>query len=156
MEYEDSLARLEQIAILTGSRAFNCHRPDSDYDFVISELNADSLNADFVPYWNQLDEDQQQHPDEPQYDYNLYGLDLIDIVRFINSEGLNINLFIFNTDEVYAKFKQVNQYMNNSKLDIKNKEIRIQEWITALDIYEISSLEEHYEEIPGELRFRKG
>lgn len=156
MDYEDSLARLEQIAVLTGSRAFNCHRSDSDYDFVISELAADSLNADFVPCWEQLDEDKQIHPDEPQYDYNLYGLDLIDIVRFINSEGLNINLFIFNTDEVYSKFKQVNQYMNDSKLDIKNKEIRIQEWIIALNIYEISTVEEPYDEIPGELRFRKG
>lgn len=156
MEYEDSLARLMDIAVLTGSRAFNCHRPDSDYDFIITELDADSLNADFVPCCDKLDDDKQEHPDEPQYDYNLYGLDLIDIVRFINSEGLNINLFIFKHNDIYEKFKQVNEYMNNSKLDISNKDIRIQEWIHALEFYEISSLEEPYEEIRGESRFRRG
>ena len=141
MQQEDSLNRIKQIAVLTGSRAFNVHRKDSDYDFIITTVAADSLNSDFIPCKHLVDSANPKCKDD-DYDYNLYGDDLIDIVRFTNSEGYDINLFIFKNDSVYDKFKQVNQYMLETKLDIKDKDIRIKEWIVALEMFDISTYEE--------------
>jgi len=120
----DTIDDLLKVAVLTGSKAFNIAKKDSDYDFIISLEKAKQLNVEYKSCSDILDSI-SDFEDDNEYDEYLYGNKLIDIVRFINSEGKDINLFIYEDESLYNNFRDVNQYMISHMPEILDKKFRI-------------------------------
>ena len=149
--------RLEEVlskGVLTGSRAFNCAKPDSDYDIVIIKSHVPNykiwdwqeheiLNGSYL---SGCDEAQSDVDDEGYYEYDKVSIwgPITKIVKYWypldegddDSEWIAINLFIYPDQylPLYNKFKQLNILMNLTQGDkLKDKDYRIEKFIEIID-----------------------
>lgn len=112
------LAECLNAGVLTGSRAFNCHKPDSDWDIVLTESDIPkSLNnidcevcVSFEPHTEPSGADGVDSIQEV-YEGTVWG-PITRIVKYY-IDDIVINLFIYPDKELnlVRKFTQVNAYM---------------------------------------------
>ena len=151
-----NLSQVLPLGVLTGSRAFNCSTPESDWDIVITESNlpyykdstyyretifqVDNLLSYIPEGFSKPVFDLEEQPDLGEdyleYDQNTIWGPLQSIVKYLDDEGNWINLFIYsdNHKPILEKFKELNNLMNfvhGSKL--KDKDYRIQAFIEIIN-----------------------
>ena len=148
MDIPTSVAQLLLLGgLLTGSRAFEVAKPDSDWDIVIYEDQVPSWIHDHPTYSTCSSIERDSDPDQPRYNYNIFGHSLIDITRVTLEDGTNINLFEFDRSiDIIPKFRELNRRMLKLSsraipfnTDISIKENRVQAFIDLcidLDIAE--------------------
>ena len=151
-----NLSQVLPLGVLTGSRAFNCSTPESDWDIAIIESN--------VPYYKCSLEyretifnientlvhipkgfgkpvfDLEEHPDLGEdyleYDQNTIWGPLQSIVKYLDDEGNWINLFVYADKHkpILEKFKELNNLMNFVHgFRLKDKDYRIQAFIDIIN-----------------------
>lgn len=128
------LEQLLQVGVLTGSRAFNCSTPESDWDIVILEcdcarfMDGNIINDTQLDNWEHIITDDgkaywdlYEYPefeDEPRLEYDEYTIwgPLTRIVKYypIDSEDTIINLFVYEDRDadILPKFVELNSLMN--------------------------------------------
>lgn len=147
MSHNASLEELLKVAQLTGSRAFNAHKPDSDYDFIVTENMITNLKDDMNVYDYRTccsmeapdfyDVDGIADASELYHETSIWGPILgIDKYEYVIDELTDnyytINLFIYSSRhaDILPKFKELNLKMNflYGKL-AKVRETRIEKFI---------------------------
>lgn len=104
--------------VLTGSRAFNCHKSDSDWDIVLTESgipkSLNDINCEVCASWElhtkPSEADGIDNPEE-MYDGTIWG-PILSILKYY-VDDIVINLFVYPDDELNTvrKFTQVNARM---------------------------------------------
>ena len=150
-----NLENVLKLGVLTGSRAFNCSTPESDWDIAIIESNVPyyKLSLEYRETNFQMNEllsyipegfskpvfDLEEHQDLGEeyleYDQNTIWGPLQSIVKYVDDNGNWINLFVYADKHkpILEKFKELNNLMNfvhGSKL--KDKDYRIQSFIDII------------------------
>ena len=150
-----NLENVLKLGVLTGSRAFNCSTPESDWDIVITEFNVpyykcsleyretifqmDNL-LDYIPEgFSRSVFDLEEHPDlgedYVEYDQNTIWGPLQSIVKYLDDEGNWINLFVYADKHkpILEKFKELNNLMNFVHgFRLKDKDYRIKAFIDII------------------------
>ena len=152
---EHNLENVLKLGVLTGSRAFNCSTPESDWDIVITESNVPyyKFSLDYRETIFQMDNllsyipegfskpvfDLEEQPDlgedYVEYDQTTIWGPLHSIVKYVDDNGNWINLFVYEDKHkpILEKFKELNNLMNfvhGSKL--KDKDYRIKAFIDII------------------------
>lgn len=130
---DDHIQQLLEVGTLTGSRAFNCATPESDWDIVILESDCDRLwDGDIINDTNfntwegaTLDDgpayfDLSEHPefeDETHLEYDEHTIwgPLIRILKYYSPDSdAIVNLFVYSDrhNSILPKFQEVTHLMN--------------------------------------------
>jgi len=129
-----NLERVLEYGVLTGSRAFNCATPESDWDIVITQNHSpnyeDAPTVLNVTHFN--DCEWVENPNDGkslidlsahaefeddgfiEYDqYTIWG-PLTSIIKYVDDFGNTVNLFIYpeGFNSILAKFIELNKLMN--------------------------------------------
>lgn len=149
---DSQIEALLKVGVLTGSRAFNCSTPDSDWDIVILQSDAEALwDGDVIndtkfnsqddlileyhrrPYWDLSDHPEFEGEECVEYDQNTIWGPLIRILKYHSSESDEvINLFVYaDVDkDILPKFTELNNLMNFLySAEISDKSNRIDRFV---------------------------
>lgn len=156
-----NLNQVLPLGILTGSRAFNCATPESDWNIVIFKSNVPNMQnllnikiTDFTysPYdgstfYNKPGYDLSQYfdlgDDFIEYDKHTIWGPLSQIIKYWDNEDNCINLFVYEDkySTIMDRFKQLNNLMNfvyNVKL--QDKQFRIEAFTQVIKQVGITDL----------------
>lgn len=148
-----NLEQVLPLGVLTGSRAFNCPGPESDWDIVILEKNLPNYkDAGDYTYteFNNAEVEENPTGGKPGFntsEYPALGKDFVEydnatiwgpltqIIKYWDDQDNCINLFVYEDHYgiILDKFKQLNNLMNfihNTKLI--DKDYRIQAFIEII------------------------
>ena len=156
-----NLNQVLPLGILTGSRAFNCATPESDWDIVIFKSNVPNYKESIeykITDFTYSSYDSSNSYNKPGYDLSQYfdlGDDFIEydkhtiwgplsqIIKYWDDEDNCINLFVYENkySTIMDRFKQLNNLMNfvyNVKL--QDKQFRIEAFTQVIKQVGITDL----------------
>ena len=130
---DSHIEQLLQVGVLTGSRAFHCSTPESDWDIVILESDCDRLwNGDIIndtqfdnwshvitnngkAYWGLSEHPGFEDEDHLEYDQHTIWGPLVRILKYHSPESdAIVNLFVYEDKytAILPKFVELNNLMN--------------------------------------------
>ena len=123
--------------ILIGSRQMGVNKDESsDYDLVILEENVlKVLDGKELKSCNSLEEFNGEYEGQ-----EVWGHELVDIAKFINEDGIIVNLFIYDCELTYKKFIKFNKIIDMiDREKLKDRDYRIKKYIDVLELCKIST-----------------
>ena len=123
--------------ILIGSRQMGVNKDESsDYDLVILEENVlKVLDGEELKSCNSLEEFNGEYKGQ-----EVWGYELVDIAKFINEDGIIVNLFIYDCEVTYKKFIEFNKIIDMiDREKLKDRNYRIKKYIDVLELCKIST-----------------
>ena len=123
--------------ILIGSRQMGVNKDESsDYDLVILKENVlKVLDGEELKSCISVEELNGRYEGQ-----EVWGYDLVDIAKFINEDGIIVNLFIYDCELTYKKFIELNKIIDMiDREKLKNRDYRIEKYIDALELCKIST-----------------
>ena len=123
--------------ILIGSRQMGVNKDESsDYDLVILEENVlKVLDGEELKSCDSLEEFSGGYEEQ-----EVWGYELVDITKFINEDGILVNLFIYDCEVTYKKFIEFNKIIDMiDREKLKDRDYRIEKYIDVLELCKISA-----------------